>query len=207
LIASAYTPDDLARVALLADAFGAVLDRSVRIERLAFVDPGTGSYNRAYFEVEAQNEIARATRDGASLALCIVDVDDFKAFNSAFGYEAGNQVLLHVAQTLRRGVRPFDTVARWGGEEFAVLLTAPVQAEDVHAICERLRNAIPRVPLDLERLDRTREAARVTVSIGVARYPEHGQTVADLWRAANQALLEAKRSGKNRIVSFHSRGG
>ncbi len=81
-----YTPDDLARVALLADAFGAVLDRAVRIERLAFVDRGTGSFNRAYFEVEAQNEIARATRDGASLALCIVDVDDFKTFNSAFGY-------------------------------------------------------------------------------------------------------------------------
>jgi diguanylate cyclase (GGDEF)-like protein len=201
-----YTPDDLARVALLADAFGAVLDRAVRIERLAFVDRGTGSFNRAYFEVEAQNEIARATRDGASLALCIVDVDDFKTFNSAFGYEAGNQVLLHVAQALKRGVRPFDTVARWGGEEFAVLLTAPVQAEDVHAICERLRIAIQRLPLDLERLDRTREAARVTVSIGVALYPEHGETVADLWRAANQALLVAKRTGKNRIVSFHATG-
>lgn len=206
LMASGYTPDDLARVALLADAFGAVLDRAVRIERLAFVDPATQSFNRAYFEVEAQNEIARATRDGASLALCIVDVDDFKAFNSSFGYEAGNQVLLHVAQALRRGVRPFDTVARWGGEEFGVLLTAPVQAEDVHAICERLRVAIQRVPLDLERLDREREAARVTVSIGVARYPEHGETVADLWRAANQALLEAKRSGKNRVVAYHATG-
>jgi diguanylate cyclase (GGDEF)-like protein len=202
---SNYSPDDLARVALLADAFGAVLDRAVRIERLAFIDPGTGSFNRAYFEVEAQNEIARATRDGTSLALCIVDVDDFKAFNSSFGYEAGNQVLLHVAQALRGGVRPFDTVARWGGEEFGVLLTAPVQAEDVHAICERLRVAIQRVPIDLERLDRGREAARVTVSIGVARYPEHGETVADLWRAANQALLEAKRSGKNRIVSYRVR--
>ncbi len=115
-------------------------------------------------------------------------------------------MLLHVAQALKRGVRPFDTVARWGGEEFAVLLTAPVQAEDVHAICERLRIAIQRLPLDLERLDRTREAARVTVSIGVARYPEHGETVADLWRAANEALLVAKRTGKNRIVSFHATG-
>ena len=205
LVASGYTPDDLARVALLADAFGAVLDRAVRIEKLAFVDPATGSFNRAYFEVEAQNEIARAQRDSASLALAIVDVDDFKAFNSQFGYEAGNQVLLHVAQSLRRGVRPFDTVARWGGEEFGVLLTAPVQAEDVHAICERLRIAIQRLPLDLERLDRQRQSARVTVSIGVARSPEHGETVADLWRAANQALLEAKRSGKNRIVSYQVR--
>jgi diguanylate cyclase (GGDEF)-like protein len=99
-------------------------------------------------------------------------------------------------------VRPFDTVARWGGEEFAVLLTAPVVADDVRAICERLRQAVHRVPVEIEGLDRRRHDASVTVSIGVARYPDHGATVLDLWRAANQALLEAKRAGKNRVVAF-----
>jgi len=197
-----WGPDDLARVALLADAFGAVLDRSSRVEKLVFVDAGTGSFNRPYFEVEAQNEMARAERDHASLALAIADVDDFKSFNTVFGYEAGNRVLAHVAQALRRGVRPFDTVARWGGEEFAVLLTAPVAADDVHAICERLRQAVQRVPVEIEGLDRRRHDASVTVSIGVARYPDHGATVLDLWRAANQALLEAKRNGKNCVVAF-----
>jgi diguanylate cyclase (GGDEF)-like protein len=199
---TSWTPEDLARVALLADAFGAVLDRSSRVEKLVFVDAGTGSFNRPYFEVEAQNEMARAERDQASLAIAIVDVDDFKSFNTVFGYEAGNRVLAHVAQALRRGVRPFDTVARWGGEEFAVLLTAPVVAEDVRAICERLRQAVHRVPVEIEGLDRRRHDASVTVSIGVARYPDHGATVLDLWRAANQALLEAKRAGKNRVVAF-----
>jgi diguanylate cyclase (GGDEF)-like protein len=199
---TSWTPDDLARVALLADAFGAVLDRSSRVAKLVFVDAATGSFNRSYFEVEAHNEMARAERDQASLALAIADVDDFKSFNSVFGYEAGNQVLAHVAQALRRGVRPFDTVARWGGEEFAVLLTAPLQADDVPAICERLRSAVQRVPVDIEGLDRRRHGASVTVSIGVARYPEHGATVHDLWRAANQALLEAKRTGKNRVVAY-----
>jgi diguanylate cyclase (GGDEF)-like protein len=199
-----YGPEDLARVALLADAFGAVLDRASRIEKLVFMDAATGSFNRSYFEIEAQNEMARAQRDGESLALCIADVDDFKAFNSMFGYEAGNQVLLHVAQALRRGVRPFDTVARWGGEEFAVLLTAPVHADDVLAICERLRNAVQRIPVEIEGLDRRRHGTRVTVSLGVARFPEHGETVQDLWRAANHALLEAKRDGKNRVVLYRA---
>jgi diguanylate cyclase (GGDEF)-like protein len=134
------------------------------------------------------------------MALCIADVDNFKTFNSTYGYDAGNHVLVNVAQTLRRGVRPFDTVARWGGEEFAVLLTAPVDEESVRAISERLRVAVERLTLRLEGLDGLTYATSVTVSIGVALSPRHGRTVQDLWRAANQALLEAKRFRKNRVV-------
>jgi diguanylate cyclase (GGDEF)-like protein len=191
---------DLARFALLAEAFGTVLDRAARIEKLVFVDPLTGSYNRSYFELQARNEIARAHREEESMALCIADVDNFKTFNSTYGYDAGNHVLVNVAQTLRRGVRPFDTVARWGGEEFAVLLTAPVDEESVRAISERLRVAVERLTLRLEGLDGLTYATSVTVSIGVALSPRHGRTVQDLWRAANQALLEAKRFRKNRVV-------
>ena len=91
-----------------------------------FVDPLTTVYNRSYYDLQIRNEIARAQREQSSLSLLICDIDDFKSFNTSFGYEAGNQVLVQVAQTLRAGVRPFDTVARWGGEEFAVLLTPPV---------------------------------------------------------------------------------
>ena len=196
----ALGPEDLARLALLADAFGAVLERAARIEKLVFVDPLTGSYNRSYFELQARNEISRAHRESESMALCIADVDNFKAFNTSYGYEAGNQVLVNVAQTLSRGVRPFDTVARWGGEEFVVLLTAPVEADDVRAVSERLRAAVERLSLRLEGLDGHTHATSVTVSIGVALYPDHGRTVQDLWRSANQALLEAKRRQKNRVV-------
>jgi diguanylate cyclase (GGDEF)-like protein len=191
---------DLARFALLADAFGTVLERAARIEKLVFVDPLTGSYNRSYFELQARNEIARAQREEGSMALCIADVDNFKSFNSTYGYDAGNQVLVNVAQTLRRGVRPFDTVARWGGEEFAVLLTAPLDEASVRAISERLRVAVERLSLRLEGLDGLTYATSVTVSIGVALSPRHGRTVQDLWRSANQALLEAKRRQKNRVV-------
>jgi diguanylate cyclase (GGDEF)-like protein len=200
-----FGSEDLARAALLAEYCGGILERAARIEKLVYIDALTGVYNRSYFDLQARNEMARAGREQASMALCIADIDDFKSFNTAFGYEAGNQVLAQVAQSLRRGVRPFDTVARWGGEEFAVLLTSPVHAEDVHAICERLRSAVERMPFQLEGLDRRSHRVGVTISLGVALFPEHAVDAQDLWRVANQALLEAKRPPKNRVV-FHTPG-
>jgi len=198
----AYILDDLARIALLADYCGGLLERADRVEKLVFVDPLTRVYNRSYFELQAQNELARARRDKASVALCIADIDNFKSFNTRFGFEAGNRVLAQVAQTLRGGVRPFDTVARWGGEEFAVLLAAPVNADAARAISERLRSAVERLRVDLEALDRTAHQVAVTLSIGVALYPANAETPQDLWRAANQALLQAKSGRKNQVVFF-----
>jgi diguanylate cyclase (GGDEF)-like protein len=194
--------DDLARVALIADYCGGLIERTERIEKLAYVDPQTRVYNRSYFDLQAQNELARARRDQASVALCIADIDNFKSFNTAFGFEAGNHVLIQVAQALRGGVRPFDTVARWGGEEFAVLLAAPVQADAARAISERLRTTVERLRVRLEALDRSVHQVAVTLSIGVALFPEHAETPQDLWRAANQALLTAKSGRKNQVVFY-----
>lgn len=202
---NAFTPEAFSLLSLLADHTADLLERSDRIEHLVFVDPMTGVYNRSYFDLQLHNEIARADREGASMALCIVDVDDFKAFNTRYGYEAGNTVLTEVAHALKRGVRPFDTVARWGGEEFAVLLTAPVQATDVLTICERLRSRIGDLELELTGLDRQRHRVNVTVSLGVAMSPDHARTAEDVWRAANQALLVAKKPPKNQVV-FYSAG-
>lgn len=200
--AAPFHAEDLARIALLADFCGTVLDRAERLEKLVFVDSMTGVYNRSYFELQARNEIARAMRERSSVGLCIADIDDFKAMNTAYGYEAGNEVLTQVANALKSGVRPFDTVARWGGEEFAVLLTPPALRDDVAAICERLRHTVERMRFSVEGLDQHRYDVRVSLSMGVAVFPEHGDDSADLWRAANQALLEAKRPPKNKVVFF-----
>jgi diguanylate cyclase (GGDEF)-like protein len=197
-----FTANELALIALIADCCATALERASRIERLVFVDPLTGAYNRPYFDLQLHNEIARAQRESASMALCIADIDDFKAFNSTFGYEAGNHVLVQVAQALRSGVRPFDTLCRWGGEEFAVMLTEPVQLPDVRTISERLRSLVERQNVRVEALDGSMHRVVVTVSIGVAVYPEHEQTPGDLWRAANQALLIAKRPPKNQVVFY-----
>jgi diguanylate cyclase (GGDEF)-like protein len=195
-------PEDLAFISLLADYASGVLERADRIEKLMFMDPMTSVYNRSYFELQLQNEMARAQRESAPMALCIADVDNFKAFNTAYGYEAGNEVLTGVARALRSGVRPFDTVSRWGGEEFAVLLTAPVNADDARTICERLRVLVGRLDLQVTGLDRVKHPVHVTVSMGVARFPGHGLAPDELWRAANQALLLAKRPPKNQVVFY-----
>ena len=171
-----------------------------------FVDPLTTAYNRPYYDLQIRNEIARAQREQSSLALMICDIDDFKSFNTSFGYEAGNQVLVQVAAALRAGVRPFDTVARWGGEEFAVLLTPPVIEDDVIAISERLRVAVEHTAIRLEGLDGRAHRVNVTVSAGVAMFPDHADNAQDLWRLANQALLLAKRPPKNQVVFFRPQG-
>jgi len=197
-----FPPEALAMVALLADSCSGALGRAARIEKLVFIDPLTTVYNRSYFDLQVRNEMARAQRERNSMALCIADIDDFKSFNTTYGYEAGNQVLVGVAQALRHGVRPFDTVARWGGEEFAILLTAPVHAHDVVAVSERLRSLVERLPVEVEGLDRRRHHVSVTVSVGVALFPDHALDAEDLWRAANQALLRAKRPPKNKVVFY-----
>ena len=201
-----YRPPDLALVALLAEFAGGVLERATRIEKLVFVDPLTTAYNRSYYDLQIRNEIARAQREQSSLAVLICDIDDFKSFNTSFGYEAGNQVLVQVAAALRAGVRPFDTVARWGGEEFAVLLTPPVVEEDVLAISERLRSAVEQTSIRLEGLDGRAHRVNVTVSVGVSMFPDHSDNPQDLWRLANQALLLAKRPPKNQVVFFRPKG-
>jgi diguanylate cyclase (GGDEF)-like protein len=203
----AFGPRELALFALIADCWAVAWKRSTRIEQLVFVDSLTGAFNRPYFDRQVTNEMARAQRDNASFALCIADIDNFKSFNTTYGYEAGNRVLVHVAHTLRTGVRPFDTVARWGGEEFAILLSSPVQGEDVVTVCERLRSLVERQIVHVESLDRQVHRVSVSVSIGVALFPDDAGTTADLWRAANQALLRAKLPPKNRVVYFRTPGG
>jgi diguanylate cyclase (GGDEF)-like protein len=198
----AFRLEDLSRMALLADYCGRALERIERIEKLVFIDPLTQVYNRSYFDLQVQNEMARSQREQTSLGLVIADIDDFKSFNTAFGYEAGNEVLVQVAQALRGGVRPFDTVSRWGGEEFSILLSAPVHAEDVATVCERLRSLVERMPVRIEGLDRRSHKLGVTVSLGVALYPDHAENAQELWRAANQALLRAKHPPKNQVVFY-----
>ena len=193
-------------LSLLADNGTSLLAKTERLGRLVFVDSLTQVYNRSYFDVQLNNEIARAAREKKSMALCIVDIDGFKIFNSRFGYEGGNQVLRQVAKILKTGIRPFDSVARWGGEEFAVLLTAPVTETQAQAICERLRIAVEKAPLTTMDLSGRLVDATVTVSIGGALYPEDAPGAKELWRKANESLLEAKRPPKNKTLFWAELG-
>lgn len=187
-------------LSLLSEVAGDLCRRSEILGKMVFVDGPTGVYNRAFYELQLDNEIARAQRDKQTFALGIADIDDFKQFNERYGYEAGNQVLVTAAQVFRGGLRPFDTVARWGGEEFTLILTAPVTPEHAMVVCDRLRNAAELSRFTLTGLDGESLSAQLTVSIGGALYPQDGGTAKELWNAANTALKHAKQTGKNKVV-------
>jgi diguanylate cyclase (GGDEF)-like protein len=176
---------------------------------LVFVDSGTKVYNRAYFNLQLENEIARARREEKSLALVIFDIDDFRAVNKTYGYEGGNDVLARVARLLKSGLRPFDSVARWGGEEFAMILTAPIAVDDAKNITARLRRAVEKHLFSVTGLEGKAHSIGLTVSGGGAIYPGDAATGTELWRAANSALMWSKEHGKNQVtfVSELAEGG
>jgi len=202
-----FTPERLSLLSLLAESFGGLADQAARLQRLVFVDALTGVSNSAFFRQALDNEVARAEREQKSMALVIADIDDFKRFNTIYGYEGGNAVLKRVAQIFKRAVRPFDTVARWGGEEFAVILTSPIERMDAETTAERLRSLVADGEHEVTGLDMLEHQVHVTVSIGVALYPADARTAADLWLRANQALLLAKTPPKNQVVFWKQSGG
>lgn len=161
------------------------------LAEIALSDPLTGLRNRRAFEEDLQREAPRADREGAALSLLIVDVDHFKAFNDRFGHPAGDDALRAVARLLREHARRSDSVARIGGEEFAVLLP-DTDVEGALALAERFRAAVERH----EWPDRA-----VTVSIGVATVRQaSGDTAAALVREADRALYRSKSGGRNRVT-------
>jgi diguanylate cyclase (GGDEF)-like protein len=197
-----FSPTRLSLLAVAAEQFSAFLTRAARLEGLVFIDSLTGAFNVNYFHQSLAGEVARARREGKSMALCIADIDNFKQFNTLYGYEGGNQVLIEVVRALRGGVRPFDSVARWGGEEFAVILAPPVGREEAETIAERLRHAVADSLLAVKGLDGNIYEVRVTISVGIALFPSDAENDEALWQAANQALLVAKKPPKNRTVFY-----
>lgn len=163
-------------------------------------DPLTGLYNRRYMEETLVREIARAKRQGSGLAVLMFDVDHFKRFNETFGHDAGDSVLTTVSAVVRRSVRASDVCCRYGGEEFIVVLP---DADLAHAglRAERLRAAIAEAVL----WHGGREVGPVTVSIGVAAFPEHGSDRESLVGAADGALRRAKKAGRNRVMAEAAR--
>ncbi len=165
------------------------------LRRSADIDPLTALHNQAFFRRAASRRFTQAKEYGLPLSLAMLDIDDFKEYNDAFGHEAGNAVLRLVAGVLRRSVRADDLVARYGGEEFVVLLGGGPR--EVAEAMERIRLKIEDrcSPVDDNPVRR-----QVTVSVGVAALTDSTQTLEELIEAADEAMYRAKSAGKNRVA-------
>jgi diguanylate cyclase (GGDEF)-like protein len=166
-----------------------------KLERLARTDEMTGICNRRHFLTLAEAEWHRFERDRQPLALLILDVDFFKAINDRFGHTVGDTVIKYVAAVCHDHKRDADILARIGGEEFVLLLPQTRGAQAV-AFAEQLRRRFEAEPFAIDG-----EAARVTVSIGVAETEPGMAGIGDLMNRADQALYDAKRDGRNRVKS------
>jgi diguanylate cyclase (GGDEF)-like protein len=170
------------------------LDMQRKYQRFATTDALTGLHNRGWLDDAFDRELKRSERDELPLSLLMLDVDNFKKYNDDFGHLAGDQVLITVANAIRTPLRPNDLVARFGGEEFAVLLPETT-LKNAKIIAERLRKHVSRA--DPGELD-GKVLPKVTISLGIAgRLP--GYTLDMMIAAADVAMYHAKRNGKNRV--------
>ena len=163
---------------------------------LAITDDLTGLFNRRHFMDLLQRELARFERYRRPLSLAMLDVDHFKQVNDNYGHATGDIVLKSIASRCQATLRDSDTIARVGGEEFAILMSETSLA-DAQAVADRLREHVATTPIRSNN-----DAISVTVSLGVADPNPPLRTVSDLLGAADRALYEAKTRGRNRVVTF-----
>ena len=172
-------------------------DSQQRLEQLAAIDELTGLYNQRSYHSMLPREIARAQRGGQPVSVLMLDIDHFKRINDSFGHVVGNQVLERVGALLRNSVRSENSVYRYGGEEFAIVVPE-FEVEPASEMAERLREIIEQTTFS----GGTGRDIKITASIGVAAFPEMADLAEDLTKAADSALYSAKEGGRNRVSRY-----
>jgi diguanylate cyclase (GGDEF)-like protein len=180
------------------------LHRGVLVRQLeiaARMDEKTGVLNAGAWHDMTERAISSAVRERTEFGLLMLDLDHFKGVNDAYGHLAGDVVLKAVATAITGEVRAYDSVGRFGGEEFVVLLLGVGEGE-VLAIAERIRQAISQLEVDVVARDGIAAVCGLSASIGVARYPGSGTVLERLLHVADTALYQAKNTGRNKVVSI-----
>jgi len=170
------------------------LNLRVKLEQQAIRDPLSSLYNRRFLDDSFSRELTRAERKEASLAVMMIDIDHFKVFNDTYGHDAGDYVIKKFGHLLANTVRGEDISCRYGGEEFTLVLNeidADAAVKRAEALLEATR--------DLELKLHNQSLGQITISLGIAMYPEHGRTQAELIKVADEALYHAKEAGRNQV--------
>ncbi|MEW6447496.1 MAG: GGDEF domain-containing protein [Bacillota bacterium] len=162
-------------------------DEISNLQQLVITDPLTGVYNRRYLFERLTTEVARAKRYNVHVSLLMLDLDSFKSYNDNQGHLAGDVLLQNVATTIRGALRQEDVVVRYGGDEFAVILTG-ADARSAQVTAERLRSAV--------------KSTGMSVSLGAVTYPQDGVTAEELLKRADFYLLAAKAAGKDQVYAL-----
>lgn len=192
--------NEIARLIMMATASAlsmALVSRSQKLLQAATSDPLTGLFNRGYVEDRLSIELSRARRYGQVLTLAVIDADRFKALNDTHGHSAGDLVLRKLGSLIRHSFRQSDTAARYGGEEFVVLLPE-TDLEAARKKVESLRQLVATTPFVLAPRG---EPVQVTISAGLASFPQDGDDEVELFSSADERLFQAKREGRNSVVA------
>jgi diguanylate cyclase (GGDEF)-like protein len=169
---------------------------NIRLKETSFKDEVTGLYNRRFFSIRLEEEMQRHRRFNHPVSVVLMDLDGFKAVNDEFGHAVGDETLRDVAQILVKHSRGINVVARWGGDEFAVLLVETSRA-GARLYADRIRQVVSTHPFA--------HGKAITASFGIASLPDDdAATSEDLVRTADEALYSAKRAGKNQVATSHS---
>lgn len=190
--AHTFTQHELELVVLLSAHISLALENN-RLYEISVMDGLTNVYNRRYLEQRLSEEVAYSKRYSKPLTICLTDIDFFKRLNDSYGHQAGDFVLKKVSALLSQALREYDVVARYGGEEFAVILPSTPKTKGA-SIAERLRTLVENAEFNYrEKLIRT------SISVGVACFPEDGDSAESLIAAADKALYAAKARGRNQV--------
>jgi len=167
-----------------------------RLEEMTIIDELTELFNRRYFNRRLLSELKRAERYDHPFALFMIDIDHFKVYNDINGHLAGDKILKSIAGILERESRDIDIVTRFGGEEFCVILPE-IDEKEAQDIAERLRKAVESTRFENEELQPN---GKLTVSIGVASFPQDAKTTQTLIEMADRAMYQAKKMNRNRVI-------
>jgi diguanylate cyclase (GGDEF)-like protein len=187
-----FSQEDVEMLKAVADQAAVAINKA-QLWEMAVTDSLTGLYVRRYFLAKFQDEIHRAERYGKILSIVMADLDRFKRVNDTYGHTAGDRVLEAVGKFLEKNIRDVDVIARFGGEEFVILLPEADKYE-AYTVSERLRQKFSKIKFD--------NLPPLTISLGIASYPEDGKDLEMLIKRADAAMYAAKLNGRNKVIKY-----